>query len=234
MSEKKLSYYQQLILWELSQKPGHSADLVDRCKISRSASITNLRKLHKAGLIHEVGLVQTHGICSRLWTTLEKPQKPDEQSKTKNLGGPSRTTYALIRDALSHCEMTAQELASYLGREYASVKSCVSYWRNGNRKGKHFKISNWQSGEKGPIPVYSCGAGRDAIKPPRMDQRERQAVWREKNRAELRLKNAAYKAKKQGREYSSNPFSQLFHVTGSTLAASKHQSKLKAQELEAA
>lgn len=225
MSEKKINYYQQLILWELSQKPGHSTELAERCDVSKGAIVTNLRKLKKAGLIHEVGIFKTTGVPARIWSTLAKPEKPNKLSKSLNVGGPNRDTYLKVRSALSAAPMTAKELVSFLGGESTVIRSCLAYWRKGPRSKKHFRISSWQYGVKGYVPVYCVGVGGDAVKPPPLPKNEVLAKWRKKNRADLRIKTQQHKRKKIGATDAINPFAQLLHVTGSTLIAAKQKAK---------
>lgn len=202
----ELTYMQRLVLWATSE--AHTKqEIVKLVSASEGAVINNLRSLMARGLVSIVGDVPTTGRRAPLYKAKVKHAKPARHDGGKDKK-PAKTR-AIISAAIKGSPMNAREIASYTGLRKEQVYGCISHWREG-KCSDYFRIVSWKYEEGqgvGYMPVYGLGPGRDAPKP-KVDRKDRDARWRERNRAVIRARDA----KRRGKNAS--PFGQLFVIAG--------------------
>lgn len=124
-----------------------------------------------------------------------------------NMPTPPITREAVFRTLYEYGPMTAQEISDTTGIKRGKIDGAI------NKAKPHgiFYIKAWRRqppGTKGAIsPVYDIGNKRNAPKPDRLDSKERNARYREQNKALIRLRCA----KRRNPQSLVNPFAQLIH-----------------------
>lgn len=131
--------------------------------------------------------------------------------------GKATTRELLIQTLKELGPMTAAELTEATGLRRSQVDSCLIDTRRLYPK-KYFIIRGWKrnyvvSGRMAPI--YGYGNGPDVKPPEPDDSKARNARWREKHRAVLRVRSSQVR----GSPMVENPFAQL--ISMSNIAGSK-------------
>jgi hypothetical protein len=127
--------------------------------------------------------------------------------EVKIMPSPSITRDAILDLIAREGPMTAAEITETLGRTRQSVTGSIVIMRKYGAQ--YLRISSYrrQRGRQGSeAPVYALGPGKDAKRPDirtNEEDRKRQARYRDKNRALIRLRQ------QKRRRGSVNPFLQL-------------------------
>jgi DNA-binding transcriptional regulator GbsR (MarR family) len=230
MKEKKtaeLLYSQRLILWAIGEKPMTRRQIGETLGVTETCVISNLNKLTARGLVSVVGDAPTTGRRAPIYAAKTKHPKPDQMFAGKT-ARTSPTREAVI-SAIRHIPMTVQEIAHETGLRLTQVNGFICEIRK-NHGNRVVRISSWnQLDGYGPVAVYSVGPGPDAPKIKRT-KKERDAIWREKNRERIRILHRQWKAKNEKPVVDFGPFGQLLRVVGATSAASKRYSDSRKAE----
>ena len=221
MNEKKTSdllYSQRMILWAIGDTPMTRKQICEYVGITESCVISNMKRLMDRGLVSIVGDAPTTGRRAPIYAAKSKHKKPDAMCAGKT-SRTSPTREAVIA-AIRVTPMTIHEIAHETGMTYVQVSRFVSYVRKeyGN---KVVRISSWNLVDGyGPVALYSVGPGADATKIKRT-KKQREADWREKNRARITVKYRQWKAKQSLPVVDFGPFEHLIRMAGASASASK-------------
>jgi len=219
----------KLIRGLLSQEPRTTLELIAATGMSRGCVIVNIRHLKKKGLLKVVDKRPTEGLPAPVYATHKHYPMPDKNEPTRASKKESPTFVAIHKALTEHKRLTIEEIADFAQVSKSRIQSAMSYYREGGKTSKVFRIAEWQrvqGSRRGWIPVYAKGPAPDAKKPA-ADRKQVQAEWRERHRASIRAKATLVRSKQRGDEQplAANPFFQLYQVTGSVYAAVQHEAR---------
>lgn len=224
-----MSPTKRLILGLLSERPRTMLELVKAVGLTRGCVTVSVRELKRKGLLKVVGKRQTDGLPAPVYATHVHYPMPAKGEPMRKSRKESPTYVAIFKTLTEHGPLTVDDLADLSEVPKSSVQSALSYYRNGGKTSKVFRIASWvrvHGCRRGWVPVYGKGPSADVPKPP-ADTKNNQAEWRERNRARIRARASLSRAKARGDEQpiATNPFFQLFQVTGSVYAAVQHEAR---------
>lgn len=219
----------RLILGLLSAQPRTMLELVEAVGLKRGCVTVSVRYLKRKGLLKVIDKRPTDGLPAPVYATHMHYPMPSKDEPMRKSRKESPTYVAIVKTLNEHGPLTVDDLADLSEIPKSSIQSALSYYRKGGKSSKVFRIVSWlrvQGCRRGWVPVYGKGPAADAPKPP-ADTKSNQAEWRKRNRAAIRARASLARAKARGDEQpiATNPFFQLFQVTGSVYAAVQQEAR---------
>jgi len=213
---ESLGYASGLALHYLSDAPMTGYELAAKMGISHSGASKHIRILTKRGLIHVVDKRSETGMgCpAKVFAAKVKHPKPDDDRR--GINGIDKTRFAELKDLLTGCSMTAEDVADSLEITVASAKTRLRYWMEQSPTGKQFRIAKWVLSERGRavyVPCYSFGSAPDAKKPKPLGNGAAVQRYREKKRLIVNRQQLLARPRAGG-PVAVSPFDQLLTVTG--------------------